>query len=144
MENGKYQELVLALYTACANSYPEKDSNEVFKDHISLLKAASDISGDVDGDLASVLSMMTLSVEKRPDLSFVDRISFVYGMSRAKIELSTFGYDFFNRQGRYEEAYKEFRIMDENLIDRYNIDQASLGYEQAILWQVKPRFLEKK
>lgn len=144
MENGKYQELILELYTACVNSYPEKDSSEVFKDHISLLKAASDISCDVEGDLCSVLSMMTLSIEQRPDLSFIDRISFVYGMSKAKIELMILGDNFFNQQRSYEEAYKEFSVMDKNLIDRYNIDQASLGYEKAILWQVKPKFLEKK
>lgn len=140
MENKSYQELLIDLFATCLNAYPNANEKELINEHVSLLRASSDVCADIDGDLNSVLSMMILSLEERPDFSVDDRASFVYGMSVANRDME---YVDLSQEEKYNRALSEFRCIDEHF-DIYDIDKATSGYQMLVFHELQPKFLEKK
>lgn len=140
MENKSYQQLLMELFATCLSVHPDLSKEETMKEHIYLMRMASDICADLMGDLNSVLSMMILSLELRPDFSFVDRSGFVYGMSAANRDMEVLD---LSQQEKFDRALLEFRCVDEHF-DIYNIDQATSGYRTLVSNVLHPKFLEKK
>lgn len=140
MENKLYQDLVVDLFTACLNTYSGTDEKELISQYISLLYDSFDVCADIDGDLASVLSMMILSLKEIPHLSIHDRASFVYGMSAASRDMR---YGDLSQEEEYNSALFEFRCTDRHF-NIYDIDKATLGYQALVFHELQPKFLEKK
>lgn len=135
-----YQELMIELYSACCQNFSDIEEYELIQKHLMLLKTSSDICADLEQDFSYVLSMMILSLEINPGLSNIDRKSLVYGMSVAGRDLEAVD---LSQKEVYERSIKEFRCTDSH-ITRYNIEQASLGYQELVFRQIHPKFLEKK
>lgn len=140
MENKSYQELFIDLFATCLNIYSESSELELVKKHVSLLRMTSDVCADIGEELTSVLSMMILSLEERPDLSLKDRKSFVYGMSAANRDM---GYFDLSQEEEYRRSLLEFRCTDSHF-NVYDIDNATLGYQMHVFHELQPKFLQKK
>lgn len=140
MENKSYQELLIELFTTCLNVHPDLSMDQAMKEHIYLMRMSSDICADLAGDLNSVLSMMILSLELRPDFSLEDRSGFVYGMSAAHRDMEAVD---LSQKEKFKRAISEFRCIDEHF-NIYNIDKATNGYRAYVAHELHPKFLEKK
>lgn len=140
MKNKSYQELLLDLFATCLNVYSESSELELIKKHVSLLRMASDVCADIDGDLNSILSMTVLSLEKMPELSRNERASFIYGMSAAKRDLEN---DDLSQKENYDSALLEFTCFSPHF-NIYDVNQATLGYQSLVFHELQPKFLEKK
>lgn len=140
MENKSYQELLIELFTTCLNVHPDLSKEEAMKEYIYLMRMSSDICADLAGNLNSVLSMMILSLQLRPDFSFKERSGFVYGMNAAYRDVKAVD---LSQKEKFERAISEFRCVDEHF-DVYDIDKATKGYRAYVANELHPKFLEKK